>query len=131
MRQYVVCRSEMSPSFSFCHVDMLRANCQKNRHIIAKSLYKFFDNSHYGRCSLFLQDVVQLLHAPCPFSTCRPYVTLHKCVLGIWNCLASMLARLYRMRHVSSVGPYACIFPEEISRSTTFQLFRLYLVGYG
>ncbi len=53
----LVCRSKMSPSFSFCHVDMLR-QLPKTRH-----------NNHYGRCSLFLQDVVQLLHAPCPFST--------------------------------------------------------------
>ena len=37
----VVCRSEISPSFSFCHVDMLR-QLPKTRH-----------NSHYGRCSLF------------------------------------------------------------------------------
>ena len=37
----LVCRSKMSPSFSFCHVDMLR-QLPKTRH-----------NSHYGRCSLF------------------------------------------------------------------------------
>ena len=53
----LVCRSKMSLSFSFCHVDMLR-------------------------------------QLP------KTYVTLHKCVRGIWNCLDSMLARHCRMRPV-------------------------------
>ena len=72
----VVCRSEMSPSFSFCHVDMV-CHLPKTRH-----------NSHYGRCSLFLQDVVHnlLLHAPCPFSTRTSLFTNAFGVSGIvWN----------------------------------------------
>ena len=70
----VVCRSEMSPSFTFCHVDMLR-HLPKTRH-----------NSHIGRCSLFLQDVVQLLHAPCPFSSRTSLFTNAFGVSGIvWN----------------------------------------------
>ena len=110
----VVCRSEMSPSFTFCHVDML-CHLPKTRH-----------NSHIGRCSLFLQDVVQLLHAPCPFSTRTSLFTNAFGVSGIvWNLcwrdavVWDLLVVLYR----GSV--YACIFPQEISRSTTFKLFRL------
>ena len=36
----------------------------------------------------------------------EPEVILHKCVRGIWNCLAFVLARRCRLRHVSSPFVY-------------------------
>ena len=73
---------------------------QKCLRHLASAMLTCYANCPKRDIIVITADVRYFLHTPCPFSTRRPYVTLRKCVRGIWNCLDSMLARRCRMRPV-------------------------------
>ena len=78
-----LCRSEMSPSFRFCHIDMYDVaymlvyfNCE-NAIIVTADLR-------------YVCKIVRLLHAPFLLA----HVTLHKCVRDIWGAVAEWVRSL-------------------------------------